>query len=259
VVSQKCAYRHVPWTSLTSSKVKFEQLSSHPQAFDKIKKVIGTEIQVLLCYPEFNIPVLFHLYTDALDHQLETVVIQDKKPIEFYSRKLNTTQKRYTTTEREQELLSDIETCKEFKNILFGYPIIVFKDHKNNTFIRLKANTSDRVFHTYWLLLHEEYGVIFGYLSGKENVATVANSFSCLDIGSLKIQEETEEVLKLLSGLENNRISNIKSIIPMHTSLIFKEQAKVKESGLREKGLAQPHHSLQHIEGYNLLCYKEKI
>jgi hypothetical protein len=43
----------------------------------------------------------------------------------------------------------------------------------------------------------------------------------------------------------------------MHTVLIFKEQAKVK--GLREKGLAQPHYSIQHIEGYDLLCYKEKI
>jgi hypothetical protein len=40
--------------------------------------------------------------------------------------------------------------------------------------------------------------------------------------------------------------------------LIFKEQAKVKEAGLREKGLAQPHYSIQNIEGYDLLCYKEK-
>jgi hypothetical protein len=45
----------------------------------------------------------------------------------------------------------------------------------------------------------------------------------------------------------------------MHTALIYKEQAKVKEQGLREKGLAQPHYSIQHIEGYDLLCYKEKI
>jgi hypothetical protein len=45
----------------------------------------------------------------------------------------------------------------------------------------------------------------------------------------------------------------------MHTALIFKEQAKVKELGLREKSLAQPHYSIQHIEGYDPLCYKEKI
>jgi hypothetical protein len=45
----------------------------------------------------------------------------------------------------------------------------------------------------------------------------------------------------------------------MHNALIFKEQTKIKESGLREKGLAQPHYSIHYIEGYDLLCYKEKI
>jgi hypothetical protein len=63
-----------------------------------------------------------------------------KKPIDFYSRKLNTVQKRYTTTER--ELLSAIETCKKYKNILLDYPIIVFTDHKNNTFNGLRSALS---------------------------------------------------------------------------------------------------------------------
>jgi hypothetical protein len=45
----------------------------------------------------------------------------------------------------------------------------------------------------------------------------------------------------------------------MHATLIFKEQAKVKNTGSKEKGLAQPHYSIKNIEGYNLLCYKEKI
>jgi hypothetical protein len=86
-------------------------------------------------------------------------------------------------------------------------------------------------------------------------VCTVADALSRLDIDSLKIQEE--EVLTLLSGSENNSISNIKLTIPMHNALIFKKQAKVKESGLREKGLPHPHYSIDHIEGHDLLCYKE--
>jgi hypothetical protein len=90
-----------------------------------------------------------------------------------------------------------------------------------------------------------------------KNLDTVADALSCLDIDSLKIQEE--EVLTLLSGSEINRISNIKCIFPMHTALIFKEQPKVKEPGLRENCLAQPHYSIQLIEGYDLLCYKDNI
>jgi hypothetical protein len=226
--------------------------STHQQAFEKIKKVIGKE--VLLCYPDFNKPVNFHLYTDASDHQLGVVIMQDRNAIAFYSQKINTSQKRYTTTKKKQRVVIsywNLQGWKEYKNILLCYhaPIIVFTDHKNNTFNGLKA--SDRVFR--WLLLLEEYGVKLEYLPGKKNV--VADALSRLGIDSLKIQEE--EVSTLLSGSENNCISNINSTIPMHTALIFKEQAKLK--GLREKGLAQTHYSIQHIEGYELLCYKENI
>jgi hypothetical protein len=137
-----------------------------------------------------SIRLFSFIYTDASNHQLRAVIMQDKNPIAFYSRKLNTAQNRYTTTERDRELLSDIETCKEYKNILLGYhmPIIVFEDHKNNTFNGLKA--SDLVLREFWLLLLEEYGVTFEYLPGKKNMSTVVDALSRLDIDNLKIQEE---------------------------------------------------------------------
>jgi hypothetical protein len=97
-------------------------------------------------------------------------------------------------------------------------------------------------------LLLEEYGVKFEYLPGKKNV--VADALSCLDIDELRIQ--TEEAFTFLPESEH---SNIK--FPMHTALIFKEQVRVQ--GLREKGLSQPFYSMQHIEGYDHLCYKDKI
>jgi hypothetical protein len=78
---------------------------------------------------------------------------------------------------------------------------------------------------TCWLLLLEEYGVTLEYLPGNKQKNVVADALSRLDIDSLKIQEE--EVLTLLSGSENNNISNIK--FPMHIALIFKEQAKSRD------------------------------
>jgi hypothetical protein len=62
--------------------------------------------------------------------------------------------------------------------------------------------------HTCWLLLLEEYGVIFEYLPGNKLKNFVADALSRLDIDSRKIQEE--EVLTLLSASENNSINNIK-------------------------------------------------
>jgi hypothetical protein len=105
---------------------------------------------------------------------------------------------------------------------------------------------------TSWLLLLKKFGVTFEYFPGKKQKNVVADALSRLDIDSLKIQEE--EVLTLLSESENNSICYIKCLIQMHTALIFKEQAKVKEPGIREKGLPQAHYSIQHIEGYDLLC-----
>jgi hypothetical protein len=85
-------------------------------------------------------------------------------------------------------------------------------------------------------------------------VVTVADSLPYLDIDSLKIQKE--EASTLLSGSENSSISNFKSTILIHTALIFKEQRKVKDTGSRENGIAQPHYSIQRIDGYDILCYK---
>jgi hypothetical protein len=93
----------------------------------------------------------------------------------------------------------------------------------------------------------------------QKNLVDVLDDLFRLDIDSLKIQEETEEVLTLLSGSEENSISNIKFLI--HTALIFREKSKhkLKQRRLREKGLVQTHYAIQNIEGYALLCYKENI
>ena len=69
----------------------------HQEAFDKIKQAITDD--VMLSFPDFNKP--FEIHTDASEYQLGSVIMQDRKPIAFYSRKLNSAQKNYTTGERE--------------------------------------------------------------------------------------------------------------------------------------------------------------
>jgi hypothetical protein len=76
-----------------------------------MKKLISKG--ALLAYPDFEDEFIIH--TDASHTQLGAVISQRGKPIAFYSRKLKPEQTRYTTTER--ELLSIVETLKEFRNI----------------------------------------------------------------------------------------------------------------------------------------------
>ena len=114
-----------PLAKLTSKSAKWQWGPKEAQAFKMAKKIMAKE--ALLAYPDFNKPFVIH--TDASHYQLGGVISQDGKPIAFYSRKLNDAQTRYTTTER--ELLSIVETLKEYRNILLGQKIIVHTDHKN--------------------------------------------------------------------------------------------------------------------------------
>ena len=157
-----------PLTNLTSKNVKFKWTDEHQKAFDEIKTVIAQE--TMLTYPDFN--KAFHLHTDASKRQLGAHITQDGKPIAFYSRKLTPAQTRYTTSER--ELLSIVETLKEFRTILLGQQIIVHTDHENLTY---KNFNSDRVMR--WRLFIEEYSPDLQYIKGTNNV--VADALSRLE------------------------------------------------------------------------------
>ena len=58
------------------------------QAFKEMKALISED--VMLHFPDINKP--FYLIADASDYQLGSTIIQDGKPITFYSRKLTPTQ-----------------------------------------------------------------------------------------------------------------------------------------------------------------------
>jgi hypothetical protein len=103
---------------------------------------------------------------------LGACLLQNGKPVAFYSRKLNQAQTGYSTTE--QELLSIVETLKEFRTILLGQQRIVHTDHENLTFNNFN---SDRVL--CWRLYIEEYSPNLSYIKGEDNVVADAPTPHC--------------------------------------------------------------------------------
>ena len=59
----------------------------------------------MLAYPDFEKSI--DLYTDASDIQLGAMLVQNGKPIGFYTRKLNSAQQNYIVGEK--ELLGIVE------------------------------------------------------------------------------------------------------------------------------------------------------
>jgi RNase H-like domain found in reverse transcriptase len=90
------------------------------------------------------------VYTDASNYQLGSIIMHDNKPLAFYSHKLNATLKRYTNGE--QELLSIVETLKEFRTLIYGQRVVVHTNHKNIFYGNLVNNCIAR-----WQLLLKEY------------------------------------------------------------------------------------------------------
>ena len=78
--------------------IKFHMQKVHIDAFKEAKEMIKTDVK--LAFSDFT--TLFHLYTDTSNiQQLGTTLVQDVKPLGFYTRKLSDTQINYIVGEKE--------------------------------------------------------------------------------------------------------------------------------------------------------------
>jgi RNase H-like domain found in reverse transcriptase len=111
----------------------------------------------------------FDIYCDTSELQLGAAILQ---PVAYYSRKLNSAQHNYTVGL--MEILSIVETLKEFCAMLYGCPNIhVFTDPNNNKFKHLQTQCVLQ-----WCLFLDDYSVKFHYIRGNSN--SLADMLSCL-------------------------------------------------------------------------------
>ena len=237
-------------------------------AFNEMKRLIAHE--TLLAYPDFN--KKFTIHTDASDYQLGAVIMQEGKPLAFYSRKLSTAQRNYTTTEK--ELLSILETLKEFRNILLGYEIEVYTDHKNLTF---GTNESSSQRTRRWESLVQEFGIELKYIEGDANVVADAISRLPMEEHAKSVSRETHEKdLCMLLGLSDLFMTETTDcfastaedtinyplspqVVEVAQKLELNDQSK--QTSEMRTALDDPNSSWDYreVEGVKLLHFSEKI
>ena len=121
----------LPITNLTKKNVPFKWTQECQNNFQKI--IMQLENLPMLNHPNLNIP--FHLFCDASDvaigallSQSESGELRDEKPLYFLSKKLNNSQKRYSTIMK--ECLAIRFAVRKLNCYLHGAKFIIFTDHK---------------------------------------------------------------------------------------------------------------------------------
>ena len=158
-----------PLTNLLKKDVGFLWSEECQVAFEKLKAALVT--YPLLRSPDFSLP--FSLATDASDTGIGAVLLQagengNSHPVAYFSRKLSSAERRYSTIEK--EALALVNSIKHFEIYLSSSfkPIMVYTDHNPLVFIQKCKNTNQRVLR--WSLMLQEYDLDVRHVSGKSNV-----------------------------------------------------------------------------------------
>jgi hypothetical protein len=102
----------------------FQWTSEMQKAFNQMKALMAAD--VLCAYPDYNKP--FHIFTDAFDYQPGACIMQEGKPVAYYSKKLNSAQMNYATIDK--KLLCVVATLHKFHSMLLGAELHVHTDQK---------------------------------------------------------------------------------------------------------------------------------
>jgi hypothetical protein len=161
--SQLCA----PLIDLTR-KGAFEWNDEAQSTFEKMKKVMSTCL--VLSLPDFSQP--FILECDASGEGVGAVLMQNRHPIAYESRKLRGTELMYTIYDK--EMLAIMHALAKFRKYLVGAKFVVKTDHNSLKYFLAQKDLKERK--QKWVRKIQACNFDIEYVKGKNNV--VANALS---------------------------------------------------------------------------------
>ncbi len=160
-----------PRTRLLKKDVPFLWNDAQQQSLNTLKDVLTRA--PILAFPDYSLS--FTLCTDASALGTGAVLMQTGESkrhhvIAYASRVLTTAESKYSVTHL--EAIAVVWAVKHFRDIPFGYPIIVYTDHTAVTQLFHGKNFTERLA----ILTIQQFEPTFKYLPGKAN--TVADALS---------------------------------------------------------------------------------
>lgn len=181
-----------------SRKTNIELNKEAIEAFRKVKALLIDQVE--LVQPDFNSK--FILTTDASNVAIGAILSQNRKPITFISKTLNSTERNYATNER--ELYAIVWALKTLRNYLYGVKDLEIQtDHQPLTFAVSTRNPNAKM--KRWHAFIEEFAPKITYKPGTENV--VADALSRQILNQISDNDSIHSTQHSIESSDNFNIS----------------------------------------------------
>jgi transposase InsO family protein len=157
-----------PLNELTKKGVPFSWGEAQENSFNILKDKLTHA--PLLQLPDFN--KTFELECDASGIGLGGVLLQDRKPVAYFSEKLSGPALNYSTYDK--ELYALVRTLETWQHYLWPKEFVIHSDHESLKHIRSQGKLNRR--HAKWVEFIESFPYVIKHKKGKENVIADALS-----------------------------------------------------------------------------------
>ena len=156
-----------PVTKCTKQR-KFEWTPAAQKAFETLKEMMCKT--PILKLPDFAKP--FELKCDASGVGIGAVLVQEGRPIAFFSEKLNHSRLNYSTYDK--EFYAIIRAFEHWSHYLRIQPFVLHTDHESLKYINSQHKLSSR--HARWVEYMQTFDFATKYKIGKTNIIADALS-----------------------------------------------------------------------------------
>ncbi|KAK1681398.1 hypothetical protein QYE76_042246 [Lolium multiflorum] len=151
-----------PLNDLTKKGVVFEWGAAQDHAFDELKRLLTSA--PLLALPDFN--KQFEIECDASGIGIGGVLMQEGRPIAYFSEKLSGAKLNYPIYDK--ELYALIRVLEVWQHYLWPKEFIIHSDHEALKYLKAQSTLHKRL--AKWVEFIESFPYIIKHKKGKDNI-----------------------------------------------------------------------------------------